>query len=247
MIATPTNPLTENRNAVKAREGPTTDHVHILARNVMSNDVLKIGPDADIRSIARLLSERQVGVACVVRDDRLVGIVTEGDLLRRQEIGTEPGHCATGSIDPACLKSYGQCAHDVMTPDVVAVTVDTPLPEIAGLMESKGIHHVPVVHERRLVGIVSRAAIVRVLAERPDGSHSPLVCDDDIVRFKVIEALMAIPGASAWLTSVSVANGVVTLSGTVQDETIREPSRRLIEELACVKAVRDRRSVIQPY
>jgi CBS domain-containing protein len=213
----------------------------------MSHDVLKVGPDDDVHSIARLLTERQVGVACVVYGDRMVGIVTEGDLIRREELGTEPRHCAVGSVDPTCLKSHGRRARDVMTPDVIVVTEDAPLSEIAQLMEGKRINYMPVVHEQRLVGIVSRARIVRALAERPDKSHHPLVCDDDIVRFKVIETLMTIPGASAWLASVSLANGVVTLSGTVEDENMREPSRRIIEELPCVKAVDDQRSILQPY
>lgn len=247
MSATATNSLTGNRHPAKARAGPITDHAAILARHLMSHDVLKVGPDDDVHSIARLLTERQVGVACVVCNGKMVGIVTEGDLMRREELGTEPSHCAVGSVDPTCFKSYGRWARDVMTPDVIVVAKDTPLPEIVRLMEGKRINYVPVMDEQRLVGIISRARIVRALAERPDGSHHPLVCDDDIVRFKVIETLMAIPGASAWLTSVLVANGVVSLAGTVEDENMREPSRRIIEELPCVKAVDDHRSILQPY
>jgi CBS domain-containing protein len=227
--------------------GPASDHAAILARNIMSSNVVMVGLDTDIHEIARLLSERQLGAVSVVHHDKFVGIITEVDLLRREELGTEPSHCAVEPADPECLKSHGRCARDVMRSSVITVTEDTPLQEIAEVMECKRISNVPVVREGRMVGLVSRTGIVRALAARPDGSHGPLVCDDDIVRFKVIETLMGIPGASAWLTDVSVTNGVVRLSGTVQDENVREPSRRIVEGIPCVKAVDDHRSIMQPY
>lgn len=242
-----TRNLPDDNSTAKARASPVSDHAAILARNIMSSNVVMVGLDTDIHDIARLLSERQLGAVSVVHDAKIVGIVTEADLLRREELGTEPSHCAVESADPKCLKSHGRCARDVMTSSVVTVTEDTPLSEIAELLEGKRIKHVPVVREGRMVGIVDRTGIVRVLAARPDGSHGPLVCDDDIVRFKVIETLMGIPGASAWLTDVSVTKGVVRLSGTVQDENVREPSRRVVEGIPCVKAVDDHRSVMQPY
>jgi CBS domain-containing protein len=114
-------------------------------------------------------------------------------------------------------------------------------------MQDKRIKHVPVMQDERLVGIISRSDLIRTLASRPDASHGPLLCDDDVVRFKVIEVLMAILGASAWLTEVTVANGVVGLSGVVEDENVRDPSCRIIEKLPCVIRVDDQRAIMQPY
>jgi signal-transduction protein with cAMP-binding, CBS, and nucleotidyltransferase domain len=134
-----------------------------------------------------------------------------------------------------------------MSAPVVSIGEEATLAEIADLMEEKRIKHVPVITEGRLTGIISRADLVRTLVARPDDAHAPLVCDDDIVRFKIIETLMAIPGASAWLTEVTVTNGAVHLSGVVEDENVRDPSRQVIEKLPCVASVEDRRVIIQPY
>jgi CBS domain-containing protein len=219
----------------------------IMAKNIMTGEVVTVDPHTSAQDIARLLSKHGFSAVPVVDDRKIVGIVTEDDLLRRDELGTSPKHCVVGSADPVCVKSHGLCARDVMTPNVVTVAEETPLAEIAELMESRRIKCVPVARAGGLVGIVCRADIVRALAARPEGSHGPLVCDDDIVRFKVIEILMGMPGASGWLTNVSVSKGVVALSGAVEDENVREPSRRAIENIPCVIAVDDHRSILQPY
>jgi CBS domain-containing protein len=227
--------------------GPASDRTQILAKHIMTRDVTTVGLHTSVRDIARLLSEHRFGAVPVVEDRKVVGIVTEGDLLRRRELGTAPEHCALDPNDDDCAKSQGGCAHDVMTSNVIAVSPEVSLVEIARTMESGHIKHVPVINDDRLVGIISRADIVRALVERPDESQGPLVCDDDVLRYRVIETLMGIRGASAWLTRVSVSKGVVELSGTVEDETVREPSRRTIEALPCIAAVNDRRCIMQPY
>jgi CBS domain-containing protein len=112
-------------------------------------------------------------------------------------------------------------------------------------MDREHIKHVPVVRAEHLVGIVSRADIVRALILRPDNSHGPMSNDDDIIRARVIEALIAIPGASAWLTEVDVDQGVVTLSGMVQDEAVLDSSRKVVADIPYVTAVKDHRAVPQ--
>lgn len=236
---------TSNGRQVAASRVP--EQATIAAKNIMTRSVITADLHTPVREIARLMSEHRFSTVPIISDRKVVGIVTAGDLLRREELGTSPAYCVAEPIDPACVKSRGRCAHDVMTPHVITVGEEATLAEIAGVMEDKRIRHVPVVQDGRLVGIVSCADLVRTLVSRPDGSHGPLLCDDDLVRFKVIEALMAIPGASAWLTEVTVANGVVGLSGVVEDENVREPSRRLIEKLPSVIRVDDRRTILQPY
>lgn len=241
---TPTG-SSDTRSEVRAP--PVPERATIAAKNIMTRAVVSVGPHATVRDIARLMSEHKFSAVPVVDDRRVVGIVTEGDLLRREELGTEPSYCVAGSSDPACEKSHGRCAHDVMNAPVVSVGEEATLAEIAELMEEKRIKHVPVITEGRLAGIISRADLVRTLVVRPDDVHAPLVCDDDIVRFKVIETLLGIPGASAWLAEVTVTNGVVDLSGVVEDENVRDPSRQVIEKLPCVVFVNDRRAILQPY
>jgi CBS domain-containing protein len=247
MDPTVKNPADNGSNAMAAYRGVEPGRAAIMAKNIMTGDVVTVGPHTNAQDIARLLSKHGFSAVPVVDDRKVVGIVTEDDLLRREELGTGPKHCVVGSADPVCVKSHGLCARDVMTPNVVTVAEEAPLAEIAELMESRRIKCVPVAREGTLVGIVCRADIVRALAARPEGSHGPLVCDDDIVRFKVIETLMGMPGAGGWLTDVSVSKGVVSLFGAVQDENVREPSRRAIEKIPCVIAVDDHRSVLQPY
>lgn len=224
-----------------------SEPTRILAKNIMSSSVVTVRPNTSVLDTARLLSENHFSAVPVVDRDTIVGIVTEGDLLRREELGTDPEYCSLGSTDPTCVKSHGHCARDVMTTDTVTVTEDTTLAEIAEIMEAKRLRRVPVLLAGRVVGIVSRGDVVRALVARPEESHGPMTCDDDIVRFDVIDTLMAIPGASGWLTSVKVSKGIVRLDGTVQDENAREPSRLAIAKLPCVVAVEDHRSTIQPY
>ena len=246
MNATAQTPTGDTPSVLEASVGSIPDRGKIYAKNIMTTDVVAVNPDTTVRDIARLLSENRFSAVPVVAGTALVGIVTEGDLLRREELGTDtPDRAAVRDAD--YVKQHGRRARDVMTPDVVTVTEQTSLTEIAEMMGAKHIKRVPVMRSGRLVGIVSREDIVRTLVARPNGSHGPLICDDDIVRFKVIETLMNIPGASAWLTDVMVSNGVVELSGVVQDEAVRDPSRRALEQLPCVVAVNDHRCILQPY
>ena len=239
---------TETKNAAReARATAVSEPTRILARNIMSSPVVTVRPDTSVLYAARMLSENHFGAVPVVDGDTIVGIVTGGDFLRREELGTDPEYCSLESTDPVCLKSHGRCARDVMTRDVVTVSEDTPLAEIAAIMEAQTLRRILVLRAGRLVGIVSRGDIVRALVARTQKAHGPMTCDDDIVRFDVIETLMAVPGASGWLTSVSVSKGVVRLDGTVQDENAREPSRLAIAKLPCVVAVEDHRSTLQPY
>jgi CBS domain-containing protein len=239
---------TETKSAAReARATAVSEPTRILARNIMSRPVVSVRPDTSVLDAARLLSENHFSAVPVVDRGTIVGIVTEGDFIRREELGTDPEYCSLESTDPECVKSHGRCARDVMTRDIITVTEDTTLAEIAGIMEVKKVRRVPVLRAGRLVGIVSRGDIVRALVARPEESHGPMTCDDDIVRFDVIDTLMGIPGASGWLTSVSVSKGVVRLDGTVQDESAREPSRLAIAKLPCVVAIEDHRSTLQPY
>lgn len=218
----------------------------ICAKSIMTSDIVTVSLDTAIREIARLLIENHFTAVPVVDGGAVVGIVTEGDLLRREELGTDALN-TSAQTDANYVKSHGRCARDVMTPNVVTVTEQASLAEIAELMEARHIKRVPVMREGKMVGIVSRSDIVRALVARPEESHGPLSCDDDIIRHRVIETLMNFPGASAWLTTVNVANGVVELSGTVEDEAAREPSRLVVEKISCIVTVNDHRCILQPY
>ena len=150
------------------------------AMDVMTTEVITVDPDTSVLALAALLSERGIsGVPVVDSDNRVVGIVSEGDLVHRVETGTEcrkeeragrrrswwlEGIASDQELARDYVKSHGRTVSDVMTRNVVAVSDTTELADIATLLETKRIKRVPVVRDGKLVGIVSRANLVRALA-----------------------------------------------------------------------------------
>jgi CBS domain-containing protein len=141
------------------------------AQDVMTSWVATIEASASVREAAKLMAERRISALPVVdEDDRMIGIVSEGDLLRRAELGTETAGSwwlLALAKDAAAdyRKTHGRTVSDVMTRRVVSVGPATPLREVAQLMEKHRIKRVPVLDAGRLVGIVSRADLVRSLAK----------------------------------------------------------------------------------
>ena len=143
------------------------------ARDVMVSPVITIGKSAIVRDVAKLLLEKRISAVPVVDDaGKVVGIVTEGDLIHRAEAGTERHDSwwlrfltdnATFAAD--YVKSHAMKVEDVMTSDVITVSPETPLHEIAMLLEERRIKRVPIVNnDGNLVGIVSRANLIQVVA-----------------------------------------------------------------------------------
>jgi CBS domain-containing protein len=175
------------------------------AMDVMTTEVITVDPDTSVQALARLLSERGISGAPVVdSENRLVGIVSEGDLLHRVETGTElrperlTGRRRSWWLDTiasdqdlarAYVKSHGRTVKDVMTPDVISVTDTTELAEIAMLLETKRIKRVPVVRDGKLVGIVSRANLVRALAAAKSEPATNADSDDRTIRQKLLSEL----------------------------------------------------------
>ena len=228
----------------------TSQRATIRAKDIMTKNVVWVNPSKTVQEIARLMSQKHISAVPVVdNNNKIVGLVSEGDLIQREELGTAttlPGQKTRGA-NADYGKSHGIYASDVMTRNVITVSEDTPLAEIAEIMQTKHIKRLPVTRDGKLVGIVSRSNIVQTLATRPHGAHEPMDNDDDIIRFKVMDTLMGMPGTSPWLTTVDVLNRVVELSGEVQDETTLGPSRVAIEHIPHVVEVKDHRSIPQPY
>ena len=160
------------------------------AQDVMTAPVVTVAPEAPVPEIAALLIERQISAVPVVDGGAVVGIVSEGDLLRRGETRTErrrPGWLEmllNRDIQAAgFVKEHGTCARDVMTADVIAVAPDTDLAEIARILERRRIKRVPVIDKGRLVGIVSRANLLRgLVAYRHSPAGLDAKSDPDLAR-----------------------------------------------------------------
>jgi CBS domain-containing protein len=155
-----------------------TEEKEMKAVDVMTPNVVTIWSKASVVEAAKLMLERGISGLPVVNDEgRLTGIVTEGDLFRRVEIGTEPRHSgrssqSKSSYDLLCeyLKSRGQRVENIMSPDVIRVFENTPLAEVAALLDLKRIKRVPVMRDGKMVGIVSRADLLRALVRQIESS-----------------------------------------------------------------------------
>ena len=222
------------------------------ARDVMATPVITVKPSSLVQDVARLLLSRRISAVPVIDDDgRLVGIVSEGDLIRRAEAGTEREHSwwlrlLTGSDALAgdYVRAHARSVADIMTRDVITVGPEEPLSEIATLLERKAIKRVPIVQDGQVVGIVSRANLVQAVASaRKDLEISRT---DAEVRDQLLAHLRAQPWAHTALLNVTVADGVVDLWGMVPSEIERRALRVAAEGMAGVRAVNDN-LVVRPH
>lgn len=219
----------------------------------MTWPVISIEPDAPVQTaIVRMLKHRISALPVVEADGGLVGIVSEGDLLRRAEIGTERrrSHWLEFLLGPGRLAdeythTHGRKVREVMTTDPEVVDEATPLGEIVALMERRRIKRVPVVRDGKLVGIVSRANLIQALASLvPAASES--AADDAAVRQKLLAEMDQQPWAPKGLINVIVKDGIVSLWGSITDEREREALHVLAENTPGVKDVRDHLVWVEP-
>ena len=218
------------------------------ARDLMSSNLVVVPPDTPVAAIAELLAARGISAVPVVDGaGKPVGIVTEGDLIRR--LADRPrgplGWFLDMFRDPKPLitqfsKAHGRVARDVMSAALVtAAETDTP-ERIAQLMEKHQIRRVPVVHDGKLVGIVSRADLLRaVLRPQPDTTTTAQREDREILR-AVIAAMREQPWTDTFWVYPNVEGGVVTLYGYARSEALRDGLRLLAQSVPGVQRVEDR-------
>ncbi|MGQ0674843.1 MAG: CBS domain-containing protein [Rhodospirillales bacterium] len=222
----------------------------MLAKDVMTREVCTVGPDTAVAEVASILVKRHISAVQVVSEKgRLCGVVSEGDLLRRVETGTERRRSwwlemlsETRDLAAEYVKSHGLSAKDVMTTNVVTVGEDTELAEIAGLLERNRIKRVPVMRGGKLVGIVSRANLLQALAAAgARKARSP--ADDRALREAVIKSFKSQPWTPDLTVNVTVQDGQVSLYGLVASEDERRALRVAAEEIAGVGKVNDQLTV----
>jgi len=215
------------------------------ARDIMYRAVATTTPETTIEAVARLMINLRVsGVPVLDKNGQLVGIITEGDLLRRAETGTERRRSrwsewfsANSRLAAEYIKSHARRVEDVMTREVVSVEELASLGEIAELMETKRIKRVLVVHDGKIVGIVSRADLLQVLAS--GGAASADEESDRLIRERLLAELRTQEWASPVESNVVVADGVVHFWGTVGSQEERKALRVVAENTPGVRGIED--------
>ena len=211
------------------------------AQDVMTRDTITVAPATSVRDAARLMVDHGVSGLPVV-DDRggLVGIVSEGDLIIRQRPRTRLPWWQMFLDDGERLardytKAVGLTCGEVMTREVITVAPETEIEAIATLLDARRIRRVPVVHERRLVGIVSRGDLVKMLAATP--APSPIEAPDaDLVR-EMDARLQAEPWVRRSQIAVHADRGVISIWGMVSSRAEKSAIEAMARSVPGVKDV----------
>ena len=223
------------------------------AGDIMVSPVVTVHPTSSVRDAAGTFIQHRISGAPVVDDAaNIVGIITEGDLLRRVEIETERNRSSwlrllTGDEDLAAeyVKARARRVADVMTKRVITVTIDTPINDIAETLEKHSIKRVPVLADNRLVGIVSRANVVQALATARDKLEMPL--QDSAIRKELLSHLKEEPWSDTWQLNFTVNGGTVDIWGICRSEVEREAIRIAAENVPGVRAVNNHLCMQRPF
>jgi CBS domain-containing protein len=212
------------------------------AGDIMSREVISIGPDEPVREIARLMLARRIsGVPVVDPERRVLGVVSEGDLIRRPELETDQVRGGWLSLFVSederardFIRSHGLKASEVMTRPALCVTPDAPLAEVVRLLERHRIKRLPVTENGRLVGLLTRADLLRALATQQ--AAAPAGLDDRQLRMRIDELLRTEAWAASAIVNAQVENGVAQLWGTVESPSQRDA---LILAVRGIPGIRD--------
>lgn len=215
------------------------------AADVMVTDVITVRPQDTVQTAAAVLLDKRISAAPVINDEgRLVGIVSEGDLMRRAEIGTARRRswwleCLVAPETRAeeFVKAHAVKVADVMTKHVVTATEETSLRDLATILEKNGIKRLPIMRGEKVVGIVSRRNILQAFAQTAAGREK-VTATDTAIRDAIMEQIRRLPWGEPWLVSVSVTDGVVELWGPVNSEEEQQALRVAAEATPGVKAVK---------
>jgi CBS domain-containing protein len=214
----------------------------------MIRDVITIGPEDDVARAVKMLADYDISALPVVDPNRhILGILSEADLLNREEIGTEkqrprwleavtPSHVLATDYS----KSHGRKVCELMSEAVITAKADTPLSEIAALLERKRIKRVPIVEDGKLIGIVSRANLIQALASAPASTPLPVnMPTDQAIRSEVLDRLAEQTWTGFGERNVIVIDGIVHLWGLVGSPEERTALFALAESVPGVQGVSD--------
>ena len=220
-------------------------------RDIMKRNVFTVGPEQSIVTAARLMLQHHVsGLPVVGADGALIGIVTEGDFLRRGEIGTTRRRpkwlefiVGPGRLASEYVHSWGRKVAEIMTPNPCTIDENATLETVVELMERHRIKRLPVMRDDCLIGIVSRANLMHALASLARSTSQP-AGNDITIRERILAALAEHHWALG--LNVVVKNGIAELGGTITDERERQACIVAAENVPGVKAVHDHLVWVEP-
>jgi len=220
-------------------------------KDVMTQNVISVGADEPIVKAARVMLQNRIsGLPVVDAKGELVGVVTEGDFLRRREIGTERQRpkwlefvLGPGKLAQEYVQTSGRKVAEIMTPSPWTVGEDDPLEDVVEVMERRHIKRLPVIRDGRMVGIVSRSNLMHALASLSREASAP-AGGDSAIR----DAILASLGKQHWAPHVNVVvkNGIAELWGVVTDERERQALVVATENVAGVEKVHDHLVWVEP-
>ena len=224
------------------------------AKDIMGTNVVTVGPEASVREVAGILLKNRISALPVVDEHgELIGIISEGDLMRRAELETDYRRSwwleifarkRKENLAIEYVKSHARKVKDVMTRTVITAKPATSLRDIAVLLEKNRIKRVPIVANRRVVGIVSRANLVQALASLREDSEQSTI-SDAAIRKKVMLQLHSEQWSRHSLFNATVEGGIVKLWGVADSEAEKEAARVAAEQVAGVQAV-ENNVLVQP-
>jgi CBS domain-containing protein len=223
------------------------------ASDIMTRRIISVAPETTVlEAIGAMLQNHISGLPVIDAAGNLVGVVTEGDFLRRAEIGTQRQRSRwlellTGprTLAEEYVHAHGRKVEDVMTSDPVTVSEDTPLEDVVSAMERRRIKRLPVMRGRAVVGIVSRANLMHALASL--GRAAPAVPNSDTeIRNQILAELDKQVWAPVALVDVVVRDGVVALWGTITEEKHGEGLKVVAENIPGVNKVVNHLTWIEP-
>jgi len=223
------------------------------AEHIMTREVISIDPDSTVLQAARLMLQHHIsGLPVIDKNGNLVGVLSEGDFLRRSETRTERHRSrwleflmGPGRMAAEYAHSHGSKVSEVMTTEVQTVDEVTPIEDIVELLERRRIKRVPVVCGGQVVGIVTRSNLMRAMVSLAR-KVPPSASDDATIRDCMLAEMANQKWAPAATTNVVVHDGVVELWGVVVDERQRTALKVAAENIPGVTAVKDHMVWIEP-
>ncbi len=223
------------------------------ASDVMNRKVVTVMGKASLEDAARLMMEHRISGLPVVNDQgAVIGMITEGDLMRRAETGTAPhaswlaAFLSAGRVAQDYVRSHSRRVDELIGGDVISVTADASLEEIVAIMESRRVKRLPVMENGRLVGIVARADLVRALLKLMPGSGEAPAVTDAQIRARFLKEVDGQQWSPRGAVDCEVKEGVVELHGLITDERLRAALNVIAENTSGAHAVRDHMVCIEP-